>query len=632
MAEPGTVTSMGSLLLDHALPEELRKKSYMLDAKGIQDLMREVAEKNPDKYREILQNLSKVGREASWNEGVSVSLSALSRSKAKERVLADARVRIQSLIDNDTLTPKQKNQHIVETLSPLTSQLQDAVLDEAKNENNPFFLQVASGSRGKKSDLNSIRGADLLVSDHNDEPIPIPIFSSYAEGLDPVEYWAGLYGQRKGQIGTKFAVADAGYTGKKLVNAAHRLVITRDQPDPTRLPVGLPVSPTDPDSAGAVLAAPARLKNGDPLPAGTLLTSQHLRQLAEDGVEEIVIHSPLTEPSADGGLSRLAAGRRDRVGLGRIGDAIGVAAAQSISERLAQNTLNSKHQSGIGGAAGVKKSGFDYLNRLIESPENFPEAGPLAEADGVVSAVDSAPQGGRYITVAGHKHYAADGLNPTVKIGDTVESGDDLTDGTPHPEQLVRLRGMGEARRVYTNLFKQGLKDSGIGSQRRNVEAVVAGLLNWGQVTDVDGIGDNIVDDVTSWNKLTHQYKPRADARLAPVRQSVGRYLEEPALHYSIGTRVTKRVADHLGKHGIADLHTHDAAPGFAPYMQRGIMSVHADDDWQTQLGGFYTTSAFQRSVARGASSNPDSTSFIPALAKGVGFGKNLTTKGTYGG
>ncbi len=248
-----------------------------------------------------------------------------------------------------------------------------------------------------------------------------------------------------------------------------------------------------------------------------------------------------------------------------------------------------------------------------------------------MSNIEDAPQGGRYIHVGSTKHWVHPDLNPTVKIGDTLEAGDDLTDGVPHPSELVRHRGIGEARRVYTGLLHEALDNSGVTTHRRNLEAVVSGLINWAKVTHPDGIGDHVVDDVVGYNSLAHGYRPREGAKLTPPNQAVGRYLEEPAIHYTVGTRVTRRVAQHLKRHGIKDIHTHEDPPGFEPHMQRGIMGVHDDPDWQTQLGGFYTTSAFNKSLSRGAESNPGGTSFVPGLAKGTDFGKQLGTVGRYG-
>ncbi len=619
-------TTVGTLMINQALPEDLRREDgFRFDKQGMKELLQQLAEKHPEQYKEVLQKLNDIGRSTVYSSGHSVSLSGLAKSEAKDKTIGAARQKVQQIIDDDRIPENKKDEQIISTLLPLGPDLQAAMYEEAKKENNPYYLQLISGSRGKKSDYNSLRGADLLTSDQNGKVMPVPLFHSYAEGLDPVEYWAGLYSQRKNDIAVKMSTGEAGFMGKKLANATHRIVVTKETPDPTRLPVGLPVDPKDHDNVGAVLAA-----DTGPYKAGQVITSDMLRNIKETGADEILIHSPLTEPTEDGGISRWAAGRRNRFDLSHIGDNIGIPAAQSISEKLSQGALASKHKSLMAGTK-AERGGFDYLNRLVEAPESFPEAGPLADETGVVKAVDKAPQGGHFITIGTKKHYVHSGLDPIVKPGDQVDPGDDLTNGIPHPADLVQHRGIGEARRVYMHLLKEGLDNSGITSHRRNLEAIVAGLINWAQVKDPNGIGEHVPDDVVGYGQLTHNYKPREDATLQPVRHSIGRFLEEPALHYGPGTRITKKVAKHLDKHGIADVYSHEEPPGFEPVHQRGLLATHQDPDWQVPLAGFYSASAFQHSLSRGATSNPDSTSFVPALARGKGFGKDLGSSGTYG-
>jgi DNA-directed RNA polymerase subunit beta' len=612
-------------MLNQALPTELRKDQHDLDKKGVHKLLQVVAEKHPDAYKNVVKTLNDVGREAAWTEGVSVSLSGLRTSKAKQVVMAELNQKLDAIREDDSLTDEQRSDAIVELLVPYSGKIADAVVEEAKQEgNNPFYLQVNSGARGKKTEMSSLRGADLLVENQHGKFVPIPITSSYAEGFKPAEYFAASYGQRKGMIGTKLAVADSGYGTKMLVNAAHRLVVTRESPDQSRLPIGLPTDVSDKELVGQVLAHDA-----GPYKAGTVITKSVQDELQEADIDQVLTHSPMTELTPDGGISRLAAGKRHRTGLTRIGDNVGIASGHAIGEKWSQSTLNAKHSSGVKDR--VSRSGVDYIFRLLGAPEHFPEAGPLAEADGHVEDVRQAEQGGHYVKVAGKDYYLNPGLTPTVKKGDTIEAGDDLSDGVPHPQQLVKLRGMGEARRVYANALHEAFNESGVEASKRNVQAVVAGLLNWAKVTNPDGIGDNVVDDIAPFNRLVYNYKPRPTAKLVPPKQAVGKYLDEPVLHYTPGTRVNSKVLANLQKFGIKDVHAHDEQPDFEPEHVRSVLSVYHDPDWQTRLAGFYTSSAFQKSVHRGAESDANSTSYFPALAKGVGFGKNLTTTGTYG-
>ncbi len=1013
-------TTIGTILINEALPKDMRREQHHLDKKGIHRLFMELAEKHPEQYSDVLRALSEVGKATVWTEGLSVSLADLHRSEAKERVLAPVRKRVRAILDDDRLSDEQRRDAMIGELVKVVGPLQDAVLQESRDRKSPFAIQVDSGARGKKGSLASLKGADLLATDQQDRFIPIPLMHSYAEGFTPAEYFAAGYGQRKGQIDVKLSTADAGFlclhgdtlvrmadwsakpirditvgewvlgadmegntspvrvsavfdhgeqpattyrfrpgrnrelvsltatsehkmlamrkagkqsvrqptrlplgkawrgygvvpasslgreyweigvdvgwmatavglllgdgglTGnstmlssadqqmvgrlnaewqevnhrlrkvsraaehvewvleeivpsgfmrdeggrvtpgardplrqllselgmlgkyahekvipaavwdwnqycvaallgglleadgcvtstnngtmpvvrlgvtserlarevkallevrfgvyttpvaayghekvgqsfsrqigeknvtyrhnhpvwtftvsarqsveriaelpwpgrkgellrkllqearpavrderymfafvdktpagpcrvydievdhpdhlfvlangmvssnsKQLVNAAHRQVVTHGQPLPRRLPTGLPVETADRANIGAVLAYDTK-----GLKAGHVLTDEDLQDLEDAGIDEILVASPMTEASEDGGVSAWAAGRRTRQGLHLVGDNIGIPAAQAVGEKLSQGALSSKHSAGV--QTRISKSGFEYVNRLIQAPQHFPEAGPLAEEGGRVDAVEKAPQGGHYIRIGKKEYYAGPDLEVTVKPGQAIEQGDDLTDGTPHPQDLVRLRGMGEARRVYMRELRQALENSGVDIHRRNLESVVAGLLNWAQVTDPDGVGENIYDDVVPYGRLMATYRPRDDAVEFEPKHAVGRYLEEPVLHYTPGTRVTKKIADHLNKWKVKSIFTHDDPPGFEPHMVRGLLSVYHDPDWKTRLGGFYTARAFERSLHRGLESDRQSTSFLPAITQPTGFGANLQRTGKY--
>lgn len=618
------VTSLGTILINDALPPEMRKREWALDKKSVHKLFTELAEKYPEKYKDVLNGLSEVGRTAVWTEGASVSLAALLPSKKKAEIMGGVREKLKGIIDDDSLTPEKRKAAIVDTLLPVYGELTDAIYQESKDENSPFISQIESGARGKKENLSSLRGADLLASDQKGDFIPIPLLNSYAEGYTPAQYFAASYGQRKDALDAKMATADAGFFSKQLVNAAHRQVVTKDVPEPTRLPVGLPMPVDDPDNVGAVLAADAgKYKQG------TVLTSEMIEELKDDGIEDLLLHSPMTEVTADGGLSSYASGRRGSQGLPLVGENIGINAAQAIGERLSQGTLSAKHNVGI--KSRISRQGFEYINRLTQGPEHFPEAGPLSEEDGVVDNIKDAPQGGKYVIVNKKQYYVPEGINVTVKVGEPVEQGDDLTDGVPNPGQLVRLRGIGEARRTFLKYFKEGLDNSGVPTHRRNAESVVAGLINWARVTNPDGYGESIYDDVVPFNALAAAYKPRAGAEERDVAASVGHYLEEPALHYTPGTRITSKVAKEMNKWKVNKAFTHVDPPEFEPEGVRGIQSVYHDPDWQTKLIGFYTASAFEKSLHRGLESDTNSTSFVPSLASPQKFGKNLQALGKYG-
>mgnify|MGYP000875158295 CR=1 FL=1 len=291
---------------------------------------------------------------------------------------------------------------------------------------------------------------------------------------------------------------------------------------------------------------------------------------------------------------------------------------------------SAKHTGGSVGASARSSGGFDYLNQLIQVPDNFANEAPVTEEDGIITGIDAAPQGGSYIHIGKEKYYAPPGHNITVQVGSTVEAGDVLTDGTPNPFKIVQHKGIGEGRRYFTGLLGQGLTNTGVSGHKRNIETVTRGLINHVKITDPDGFDGFLPDDIVSFDEIKARYQPREGfAELEPNRAK-NMYLEKPVLHYSIGTRITPKVAADLQKRKVGRIAAHRDKPPFEPYMIRAMESAMRDSNWMTRMYGSFLGKGFQDAVSRGAKSKIHDTSFIPSLAEASEFGKDISTKGIY--
>ena len=143
-----------------------------------------------------------------------------------------------------------------------------------------------------------------------------------------------------------------------------------------------------------------------------------------------------------------------------------LAAASAFAERITQGALNVKH-SGKKSSGKGKYQGFEMLTSLAKVPKVFPDRATLATIDGEVTKIEDAPQGGTYIYVTADRggeekrHYVAPGYDLDVKVGDTVEAGDQMSDGVIDPSELVKYKGIGEGRRYWANRFTQAIRDTG---------------------------------------------------------------------------------------------------------------------------------------------------------------------------
>lgn len=279
---------------------------------------------------------------------------------------------------------------------------------------------------------------------------------------------------------------------------------------------------------------------------------------------------------------------------------------------------SSKHGGGVAGASKTQ-AGFPTIERLFSIPQSFPGGATHAQRDGMVNAILESPQGGRDIIVDNEPHYAGPDLDPVVKVGDRVEAGDPLTDGIERPDEYVHHKGIGEARRRFLDIFDKQAKGLNLKYNRRNLELVARGLIDHVQMTDETD--DHVPGDIVSYTSLEHGWQPRPGSRVDRPKHLEGQYLERPALHYTIGTRITPSVTKMLGDHGIDQVTAHASPPPFEPVMVRANDNLQNDPDWTTQMLGSGLYSSLLDSMARGATADPGGTSYVPALSQGVDFG-----------
>lgn len=205
-------TTVGRLLIDDALPPDLRRSDRVLDSKGIKALFQEVAEKYPDQYADIALKLTKLGHDFAYSKGgLSFGIEHLRTAKTAKIVRAKIEEGVERIAANPSLDDQAKEDAIIKLTSSFREPLEAGIFQESLDEGNPLAHQILSGVRGNKTNLRSLRGGDLLYVDHRNRTIPVPVVHSYSEGLRPAEYWSSTFGARAGVISTKKATADSGY-------------------------------------------------------------------------------------------------------------------------------------------------------------------------------------------------------------------------------------------------------------------------------------------------------------------------------------------------------------------------------------------------------------------------------------
>jgi hypothetical protein len=262
---------------------------------------------------------------------------------------------------------------------------------------------------------------------------------------------------------------------------------------------------------------------------------------------------------------------------------------------------------------------------MIQVPKTYKNGAAHAQLDGYVKSVDEGPSGGHFVTIGDQRHFIPHGQDIFVKPGEEVEAGDVLSSGLPNPAEFVKHKGVGEGRKTFVDSLHKVLKDSGMTAYRRNIEMLAQGLIN--HVKLKNDYGDWIVDDVIPYRQLEAAYNPREGSRAGSPASLKGQYLEQPVLHYTIGTKLRPSVIKQLERFGVGNVVAHREYPLFEPEMIRGMGLVAEDPDWTVRMYGAGQKRSIQEAVVRGRSSNPMGTSAVAAIVHGIDPNKTVNGK-----
>lgn len=606
------------------LPPDLQQEKYDLSNKGLAKIMANVASKYPDDFPKITKQLGDLGRNAAWYQGYTTGPKDTRKVIDTQKYFGQMDAELADLKKQD-LDPEEFNEQRAEIMVRYSDIISKATSIAAKKSGNAFAAAVNSGARGNNSHLSAILSTPGVYQDANGKIIPLFARNSFGGGVRPAEMLASTYGARHAVTSTKRATAKGGDLLKIMTQNTLNFNVTEDDCGVTN---GLALEAEDESLLGRVLAQPAA-----GLESGALIDKKALAAIRRSH-KPVVARSTMTCRAAHG-LCKKCAGVQADGKFPNIGDSLGVTASASIGEPVVQGSLNTKHNSGM--AKGKRAfSGLEYLTQFMQVPEDFKDRAAVAEQDGNVESIVDAPQGGTYITVNGEQHFALPGFEPTVKVGQKVEAGEQLSEGLINPADIVRLQGLGAGRMYYKNRLQQMLQDSGQNPDARNVELLSRATVDSYKMTDPGEEDPWGVDDSINESTFLRGYKPPEDTRLMGVSNASNKYLQEPTLHYSVGTRITPRVATDMETHGVKEISVSGEKPNYETQMKRLRVAAHDDRDWLVSMGTSYLSNQLRDSLERGDETNVrENYHYGPRLAFGAdagsgGFGDNIKTTGKF--
>ncbi len=458
-------TTVGRVVFNHALPDEIPFVNGLLKKKGLQQLVQySYLRRGLELTVQMLDRLKDLGFLYATKSGISIGINDLVIPKEKTRLVDSAResvIEVETQYSEGAITDREKKNKIIDIWSGVTEKIADEMfvgmenLDQDGQAFNPVFVMADSGARGSKQQMRQLAGMRGLMAKPSGEIIETPITSNFREGLTVLQYFISTHGARKGLADTALKTADSGYLTRRLVDVAQDVIIseidcgTLDGIEAQAIvESGEIIEPLRDRIIGRVSLEEARDPVSDKVlaEANTEIDEELASEIQEAGIETVKIRSVLTCESRRG-VCACCYGRD--LGTGRLvelGLAVGVIAAQSIGEPGTQLTMRTFH---IGGTAsgseqsthvskhegivelkGVQVVWFDAQGEAVPSGSTHAREGVVMNRTGELIVRDSQ---GRL-----REHYElVYGARLKVRPGETAEIGETLVEWDPYTRSIL---------------------------------------------------------------------------------------------------------------------------------------------------------------------------------------------------
>ncbi len=392
-------TTVGRVIFNRILPEEMQFVNLVLDKGGLKDLVADLYEVcGEDKTPDIADAIKDIGFAYATRSGYSLAVSDITVPSQKKEILQQA-LQEQEAVQRDyrrgLLTEQEQNERIIEIWQRTTNTVAEAVRSAMDPNGNLAAQAISGATKGGFGPISQLAGMRGLMADPSGRIIPLPIRSNFREGLNALEYFISTHGARKGLADTDLRTADAGYLTRRLVDVAQDVIINDLDCETEE---GVLIRRAD-DVAGQSLGsrlygrlAADRVVDPD---TGEILAERDdaldhdvARRISNSGVQEVLARSPLTCQLIHGICARCYGLDLGRGKLVDIGSAVGIVAAQSIGEPGTQLTLRTFHTGGVA-AGGDITTGLPRVEELFEARKTPKGEAVVSEIGGVVQVMHS---------------------------------------------------------------------------------------------------------------------------------------------------------------------------------------------------------------------------------------------------
>jgi len=451
-------TTVGRVLFNLILPQEVRFVNQVLDRGGLQELVAKVYQRlGPEVTTEVVDRIKNIGFKYSTHSGATIAVSDLTVPAKKAEILEQVQAEVAEVekqYRRGLLTEDEQYQRTIALWQEATQQTADAV-KKALDPYSSLAIMAASGAtKGGFGPIAQLAGMRGLVADPAGRIIPLPIRSNFREGLNALEYFISTHGARKGLADTALRTADAGYLTRRLVDVAQDVIVNAedcgtDQGIWIRARDNVRGQTLAERIVGRYAAAPiADPQTGEVIIGkGEMILEEHAEAIQKAGIVEVYVRSPLA-CQLRYGICAHCYGRD--LGRGKpveLGAAVGIVAAQSIGEPGTQLTLRTFHTGGVASAADITY-GLPRVEELFEARKKPKGEAIMADIDGVVSIRKA--EGGMRILKIVDSQLMRDPFEVPGNWSIKVEDGQEVNEGdviASRGEQTVTAKHKGRIHR-----------------------------------------------------------------------------------------------------------------------------------------------------------------------------------------
>ncbi len=467
-----------------------------------------------------LDDIKSIGYKYSTRAAMTVSISDMTVPPSKPQLIADAQATVDRIAKNfrrGLITEEERYKEVIETWKTTDDQLTHDLLTGLDKYNN-IFMMADSGARGSDKQIKQLAGMRGLMADTTGHTIELPIKSNFREGLDVLEYFISAHGARKGLSDTALRTADSGYLTRRLVDVSQDVIIREvDCCEGREIPymeikafmdgqesiesleerlTGRYIAETitDPDTGEVVVKA-----NHMCTPKRAKAVIGVLRKL---GRESIKIRTVLSCKSHIGVCAKCYGSNMATGQAVQVGEAVGIIAAQSIGEPGTQLTMRTFHTGGVAG--GDITQGLPRVEELFEARKPKGLA-IITEFGGAVTIKDTKKK--REIVVSdpdtgNSKTYLIPyGSRIKVQDGQLLEAGDELTEGSVNPHDILKIKGVRAVQDYMIQEVQRVYRLQGVEINDKHIEVIVRQML---KKVKVEESGDSDVLPGVSMNVLEY--------------------------------------------------------------------------------------------------------------------------------